>query len=663
MPQAVAAWLISATGATGLGAAAIQAGVGLAFSIGLSKLTQPKGPSAQESQLEIKQSDAPRIRYLGLNRVSGAVMYWDVHNTALWKLWAVAQGGHNGVVQWYADDEKVTLVDNVVADKFGGKVSLWERDGQTAGGGLYSALQAVTPYWTPDHRLDGVGTFLMRAWRSNQEKVMDHYPGGEPSITAVIRGDSARRPSGVPQHTQNLAWHLYDILTHPDYGPLTAADMDAASWAEGIARCADQVPTAGGTRYRFLGGGGYRLDEPVKDVAERWLAGMAGSTYLTTSGKLGLRVGVWTAPKYTITEDKIVSMEYSGLADDMDGVGSITPKYVSPELEYQETTADPWEDAAALARWGETAAKELPLQVVQNHAQARHLAKIELAKRTPKWRFTLTLRFWGLLLLEEDKVFLHLPRLGIVNQPAWIESYAFNPDGDPLCTVTLISADPASFDVVAAHDGTPPAVPVDTSTPVKLADPVITSVEVETQDGDPYIIVTANIQDGASIIGQYRKTGTSDPWQNSVFIGSGGSFRTLPLRDGGEYDVRVAAGPSAFSVSSDLRSNWVMVEGIEVISNEIPPDAPVLVSRTGTVGGSYSVTFEPDLGVNYELTRLYRGGPADPLSAAVVVATTKSTAQQITLTSTIPAGGSRFWLRSENESGVKSTATAAGQYT
>ena len=62
MPQAVAGWLISTVGATGLGAAAINAGVGLAFSIGLSKLTQPKGPSAQESQLEIRQSDAPRIR-------------------------------------------------------------------------------------------------------------------------------------------------------------------------------------------------------------------------------------------------------------------------------------------------------------------------------------------------------------------------------------------------------------------------------------------------------------------------------------------------------------------------------------------------------------------------------------------------------------------------
>ena len=663
MPQAIAGWLISAVGATGLGAAAINAGVGLAFSIGLSKLTQPKGPSARDSQLEIRQSDAPRIRYLGLNRVSGAVMYWDVHDTALWKLWAIAQGGHNGVVAWYIDGKLANVTDGVVTDQFGGKVTLWARDGQTAGGGLYTALQAVTPYWGTSHRLDDVGTILMRAWRSNQEKVMDHYPGGEPNVTPLIRGDNARRPGGAPAHTQNLGWQLYDILTHPIYGSLTDADMDQASWADGIAKCGQSVPTVGGTRQRFLGGGGYRLDEPLKDVVERWLAGMAGSTYLTTDGKLGLRVGVWTPPKYTITEDKIVSMECTGQPSDMDGVGSITPKYVSPELGYQETTADPWEDAAALARWGETAAKEMPVQVVQNHAQARHLAKIEMAKRNPKWRFKLSLRFWGLMLLEEDKVFLHLPQLDINNEPFWIESYTFDVTGDAICAVTLINADPSSMSAVAAHDGTPPAVPVDTSQPVPLAAPTITSVHVVTTDGEPYIIVTANIADGGSIVGQYRKTGSTGPWQGSVMVGIGGSFRTLPLRDGDSYDIRVAAAPWFFGVDSDLRSPWVVQSGVQVVVNNNPPDPPVVVSASGTVGGPYSVTFEPDLGVNYELTRLYRGGPTDLFPAATVVATTKSTAQQITLKSTIPAGGARFWLRSENESGVGSTATGAGTYT
>lgn len=662
MPQAVAGWLIGAVGATGLGAAAIQAGVGLAFSIGLSKLTQPKGPSAQDAQLEIRQSDAPRVRYLGLNRVSGAVMYWDVHDTALWKLLAIAQGGHNGVIGWYIDGKLATVVDDVVTDRFAGKVSLWARDGQTSGGGLYTNLSTVSPFWTSDHRLDGVGTILMRAWRSNQEKVMDHYPGGEPDVTPVIRGDTARRPNGSSEHTQNLAWQLYDILTHPDYGPLTDADMDQASWIDSITKCSQIVPTTGGTRRRFWGGGGYRLDEPLKDVVERWLAGMAGSTFITTEGKLGLRVGVWEDPQYTITEDKIVSMEFRGAPSDMDGVGSITPKYVSPDLGYQETTADPWEDAATLARWGETAAKELPLQVVQHHGHARHLAIIEMAKRNPKWEFTLSLRFWGLLLAEEDKVYLHLPSLGIINEPCWIKSYSFDVGSDPICTVTLISADPESMEVVAANDGTPPAVPVDTTVVQRLPSPTVTSVTVKSDDGAPYIVVTASIPDGSSIIGQYRRTGTSDQWSGSVQVGIGGSFRTLPLKDGAEYDIRVAAAPSLLGVDSDLRSDWVVVAGIEVVSNSTPPDTPTGISHTGTVGGNYTVSFNPDVGVNYELTKLYRGPPNQPPTAATVVKVTRSTSQPTTLTSTIPAGGARFFLQSENESGVKSSFISCGQY-
>ena len=219
------------------------------------------------------------------------------------------------------------------------------------------------------------------------------------------------------------------------------------------------------------------------------------------------------------------------------------------------------------------------------------------------------------------------------------------------------------MDVVAAHDGAPPAVPVDTSQPVPLPAPTITSVQVITTDGDPYIVVVASIPEGSSIVGQYRKTGSTGAWQGTVVMGIGGSFRTLPLRDGDDYDIRVAAAPGFFGVDSDLRSPWVVVEGVQVVANATPPDAPVVVSTSGTTGGPYSVTFEPDLGVNYELTRLYRGGPTDLFPAATVVATTRSTAQQITLNSTIPAGGARFWLRSENESGVGSTVTGAGTYT
>ena len=105
------------------------------------------------------------------------------------------------------------------------------------------------------------------------------------------------------------------------------------------------------------------------------------------------------------------------------------------------------------------------------------------------------------------------------------------------------------------------------------------------------------------------------------------------------------------------------VAGIEVVENAIPPDAPVIVSQTGAAGATMSVTFWPDLGVNYHRTGLYRAAPGQPFSAATRISWSYATSAEVTMTAPVPAAGGRFWLQSENASARKSAEGLVGQYT
>lgn len=139
-----------------------------------------------------------------------------------------------------------------------------------------------------------------------------------------------------------------------------------------------------------------------------------------------------------------------------------------------------------------------------------------------------------------------------------------------------------------------------------------------------------------------------------------GAFRTLSLEDATEYDVRVGV---ARGFTLRPATEWTTVSNVEVINNSTPPDPPVLVSQSGAPGANLTVTFEPDSGVNYHRTRLFQGAAGSDFGSAKAVASTGSTAQQVTMTRAIPAEGARFWLRSENASGVASAPTHVGNYT
>src|SRR5690606_3558549 len=107
------------------------------------------------------------------------------------------------------------------------------------------------------------------------------------------------------------------------------------------------------------------------------------------------------------------------------------------------------------------------------------------------------------------------------------------------------------------------------------------------------------------------------------------------LQDRGQYTVEltwmnVRMEGIFNSDPYNVASPTTTVTGIEVFENATPPDPPVVVSESGSAGGAFEVTFEPDLGVNYRKTELWRGGVGSPFSSATFVKQSFAASQQVT---------------------------------
>ncbi|RJL08406.1 hypothetical protein [Paracoccus siganidrum] len=678
MPQ-VGAWLAAVwTGAKGAAAAfALKTAASVALNLALAKLTAPKGPRPQEIATELRSSAAQRVRHLGRVRASGAVMFWDWTHVGgarrLFKLIAVAEGGMQDVHQWYLDGEPVEVdVDGFVTTEPWNKGNIRLRfrrgiQGDQWDGGAFPALQSAFPdQWTANHRLRGVGCILATFDAVGGEDIGDVYPGGEPEVSALISGAPQWRPiSESWSQVRAAAVLLGDVLTNPTYGALTGADLDLPSLTAATAACTETVPTAGGTRPRYQAGISYALSDGLKDTAQKLLDAMGGRAWITPEGKLAIQAGVWVPPTVTIEERHIVEMDYSAGTERISRVTTLVPSYVAPEVEWQESTADPWDDDAAIARWGEGEPKGVDLLAVQHHGQARHVCKQMLAVMNPARRMTFKLRSSGLRLMGERVCAVNIPRLGLVNTPFWIDSFGW--DGTNV-TVDLIEADPASFNWTAAEEGSPPAVPEEIDrTPAELNTP-ITSVTVVTNDGVPYIRITGTLvsQAGYQIFAQFRRSSSrpNGPWTNMVRETSPAGqymFRTQPLGDRVDYDIRTFIGLLRDG-EYILQSTPVEVQDIDVVANNNPPAAPVVVSEDGVAGGTLTVVFMPDLGANYFRTGLYRAPAGGNWGQATFIKWSYDTSSDVTMTAPIPGAGARFWLQSENHSEIPSDPVVVGNY-
>ncbi|MFN3275441.1 MAG: hypothetical protein ACK41U_12275 [Paracoccus sp. (in: a-proteobacteria)] len=682
MPMLIPAGLIAFAGTT-VGGFIISTAISLTVSAVVARINRKSGPKPQDIQSTVASGSADRAQHFGRVRTSGALMYADWATVGgdrrAFVLLAASTGGITSVDQWFLDGRPVAVNSEgwVQTAPWKNRVRLRVRTGRGAefAGGDWADLRAAFPMrWTAAHRLDGVATFLGEFDAVAPEQVADTYPGGRPpEISAVVRGAACWEPAtGNFSFTDNPIRHLLHYLCAEGDGSIPADEFDLGIWDAARLACNDGVPTAGGTRPRYVAGGSYFLSEPRKDVAGRILDAVGGNLYLTAEGKIGVRVARYSAvdaladavDPVVITADKIVSMDFGPGKSQLDRVTTLVPEYTEPSLDYTETTADPWEDPRAIARFGEPKPREFSLPFVQHHGQARHLARIAAARENPAITASLSLRFWGLLLIGRERVPLHRPDRGLTNLPMRITGLSLDLGAsDGVVKVQLESNDLASLGVSAALDGTRATAPNRSSSgrPLILA-PVITGVSV----ADRVIRGTVSPVVGYSIRVQFRATGDAD-WAALEVNQATGYFRTPPLSDGQTYAVRarwiigglasIIGGIAPALLADQTRYGpWTEVTGIVVVANSTPPAQPVLVSA-GRAGDTITIVFQPDLGANYYQTGIWRGAT---FGSATLLRWVRDQSSTITVQLTDAPAPATYWLRSGNGSGIASAPLNIG---
>lgn len=275
-----------------------------------------------------------------------------------------------------------------------------------------------------------------------------------------------------------------------------------------------------------------------------------------------------------------------------------------------------------------------------------------MAKRNPKWRFNISLRYWGLLLLEEENVYLNMPDLGIVNEPFWIDKFSFDPAGsDGVVTVQLRHALESSFDWTAAEEGDAPTIPstvlFDGGT---IPAPTITSVVVKERNGLPWIRAVATVNTSFILCGEFKRDDESD-WVEAPLDPSTGVMKTPLLDDNTNYSIRFGHKLSRLEGAEVV---YTTQTGIDTSVNAAAPDAPTVNSASDDTS-TVTIEFVADLNANYWRTSLYVGST---FAGATLDSRTTSRASPITITAA-HSYNTNYYLVSENYDGEESADVEA----
>lgn len=343
--------------------------------------------------------------------------------------------------------------------------------------------------------------------------------------------------------TQNGVLIVMDYLWHSDGMRLPRSMIEKAIdvW-KAQADIADEIVATkdGGTEPRYRLSGQYLLTAPPKSVLPLMLVPMDAQLYLRGDGAIIIDVGRFVTPTVILADSAGGAIvDYSGLTrarDASDLRNEITAQFVSPDYNYVEQDADPWQDLASIDVDG-LQTTSLDLTWVPSHAQARRRMKVEAYRQNPGWSGTIVTNAYGLRAIDQRFVRVQISELGL-DDVFEIQKWTFDPlSGNCTLQISLMPAEAYAWDA-ATEEGTAP-----------VSDEVTSSGSVESPAGldsdvaDSAITVTWDAPEQPSLTAEadYRThdSGVSDAdatWFPMTVIGLSAVTGTLAADD---YDARV----------------------------------------------------------------------------------------------------------------------------
>jgi len=325
----------------------VMSGIGNAIGAVGDALVQNRG-----MQISTRQPASPRTIVYGTQMVGGVVIY-ESFTGHQWNQ-VIVLAGHRtkGPQQIFLDGRQVFFAnggfgdadhndhlgpDGITKYNFGGKVSVFFRNGTQQAGDYMHELQGNDPTWGPNANADvpslmGCTYIYLKLTQSDSQ-----FPS-RPEVKVVLDGkDDIYDPrTNSRSFTNNAALVLADVIGDPEFG-LGDSNINLAQLIAAANLCDEQVAVAalnGQTESRYCCDWAYDTTTPVADVMQTMLTGMAGR-YSFTGGEHFIFPGAYTGPSASLdVSDITAAFDWNPNRSVRDLPNRVTATHVSPQYPY-----------------------------------------------------------------------------------------------------------------------------------------------------------------------------------------------------------------------------------------------------------------------------------------------------------------------------------------
>lgn len=384
-------------------------------------------PRPDTASTAIKTARPERVSQYGSGRLYGAyALYETAEDGTAIDVFAVHDGELTEVLQYYLNDDQVTLSSNIVQTGTdgrygGGKLSLYTTAGAETETAFAAVVAKLPGIWGTDHRGDGVVSMALLCAPVKSKVFLETYPNGVPVPSMAAKWLKCPDPYAADP-TDDTAWtwtenpirqllHYKLVREGVDYATKIAPTI--AYWRAAADICEEAVSLkAGGSEDRWRSWVGHKHTDPHGGVTAALLATCDGWIAPRSDGAIVVYAGKYYTPTVSIGPDEIVAFEWSGVGvDDDQAVNEIICSYVSAEHDYTTPETDAWRDEADITARGEVLSETLEMQV-PSWGQVRRLAKRRMARQNALYRGTVTTNTAGRIMRGQRYINLELIEAG-----------------------------------------------------------------------------------------------------------------------------------------------------------------------------------------------------------------------------------------------------------
>lgn len=510
--------------------------------------------------------------------------------------------------------------------------------------------QQPDPYWTlsfpeisAQDNLAGLSYAAINAGRPGTEEFQEIYPGGrEWTYAPVWDGcDTVYDPrTDTHDWTNNAALIIADVATW--YGK----DVD---WDEVAAEAdiSDQLVTNrdGGSQKRWTINTVLRSDMTWEQVRAHLMMCCDAWFYERPDGKLGFKVGSYSAPTLTLTDEDFLSLSIRHKATGPDEVGSYVLRYIEPARDWNGEVSG----AVVLNPLGDRSEEEC--NGVDSHNQAWRIIWRWAKAAQPEWQISGTLKVIGYDCIGERFLRIQHAEMGLdcVVEVAMLSRNA----GSHSFSIEAASVLPEDFAPDALALEPPRTLRATIAEDRSVAAPATLTGSVVAGTGGVALIEYSWPVQPDDLRQQLRyrapDAGITD-WQ-MIDVGSGQSTQVLSgLVDGANYEAQIRNRTGGNRVSAWMPEAPLV---LRAVANSVAPAAMQFFDGMAS-GSSVGLAFIPPNDPVYAAARIWRATGSTSFANAEHVGTEYG-APNLADEWTDPApgvGDHSYWIEPLNGSGI-----------